>query len=489
MGPEAQIFVGKTLDDAVRKGLDELGLSRAEVMITVVEEGSSGFLGLGSRPYKVRMMARPGGAIHEPEAERESERRRRGGRERDRGGRDRGRGRRDERRTGGSRREDEGRRATGRSEEPRGERPAGPSDRPREARAGEGRGRDARPSDRPREPRERDARAAGRGDDRRSGRRGARGSREGVAREERPREEEMPLEARDQRLARPGVAQPPGAMVADDDGAASADDRPRRRRGRRGGRRRRREGGVEMAAPVALAPGMEGTETMTDEMEDMGSEGGDEGGFESVAAPEAAPEPVRESRGPIEPREPRYEREPRPERDRDRRRDRGDEGPGLTPDQLAAEATRWTENLLRAMGFDAKVAASAEDTRVDVTAIVQSDDDLLTGPKGEVRQALQHLLNRMVNRGEGSRYHLQLEINDFWKRREEELIELGRALADEALRTSNEVVTEYLNAQERRIIHVTLKEDGRVKTYALGTGLIKRVAIAPADFPERPAED
>jgi predicted RNA-binding protein Jag len=44
-------------------------------------------------------------------------------------------------------------------------------------------------------------------------------------------------------------------------------------------------------------------------------------------------------------------------------------------------------------------------------------------------------------------------------------------------------VTEYLNAQERRVIHVTLRDDGRVKTYALGSGMIKRLAVAPADFP------
>ena len=59
MDSKGVTFEGKTLDDAVRKGLDALGLSRAEVMITVMEEGSSGFLGIGSRPYKVRMMPRP----------------------------------------------------------------------------------------------------------------------------------------------------------------------------------------------------------------------------------------------------------------------------------------------------------------------------------------------------------------------------------------------------------------------------------------------
>ncbi len=50
-------------------------------------------------------------------------------------------------------------------------------------------------------------------------------------------------------------------------------------------------------------------------------------------------------------------------------------------------------------------------------------------------------------------------------------------------------MTDYLNSQERRIVHVTLREDARVKTFALGTGMIKRVAIAPADFPESPGDE
>jgi spoIIIJ-associated protein len=102
---------------------------------------------------------------------------------------------------------------------------------------------------------------------------------------------------------------------------------------------------------------------------------------------------------------------------------------------------------------------------------------------------MQHLLNRMVNRGEGSRYHLQLEVNDFWQQREDELRRIAMDLAAEALEKSDEAVTEYLNSQERRIIHMTLRDDDRVKTYALGTGLIKRVAIAPADFPEEDRSD
>ena len=158
-------------------------------------------------------------------------------------------------------------------------------------------------------------------------------------------------------------------------------------------------------------------------------------------------------------------------------------------DELAATAKRITEEFFAKMGFEATVTAAAQEDHVDVAASVGAHEALLTGPKGEVRQSLQHLLNRMLNRGEGSRYHLQLEINEFWKHREDELRALAQRLAEEALASDAEAFTEYLNAQERRIVHVALKEDARVKTYALGTGLIKRVAVAPADFPEGPRSD
>jgi spoIIIJ-associated protein len=157
--------------------------------------------------------------------------------------------------------------------------------------------------------------------------------------------------------------------------------------------------------------------------------------------------------------------------------------------ELAETSKRLTENLLKSMGFEATVTAKAEADRADVTVQVAQDDDLLTGQKGETRQAMQHLLNRFLNRGEGSRYHLQLEINDFWQQREDELAALARSMAESALAGNTEMVTEYLNSQERRIIHVTLRENTKVKTYALGTGMIKRVAIAPADFPERTGEE
>ena len=368
MHGKSGIFVGKTLDDAVKKGLEALGLSRAAVMITVLEEGSSGFLGIGARPYRVRMAPRPRREMVED------------------------------------------------------------SGRP-----GQGRGRDGR-SERPRQ-------GGARGESRPSGRGRTPVARGSAPPSRRPGRSERAPGRRDEGPVRDGM----GAERVE--APLPRNDSPRgpREDNRGGGRRRRGRGRPEGSAEGARPHDSNQTH------------------------PGQRAEPAVPRRVPG-----------RPEGMPPHNAGGSSEVPDLSPDQLQSVASEQTLGLLRAMGFEATVSARAEADSVEVKAEVPRDGELLVGPKGEVRQALQHLLNRMVNRDRASRYHLQLEVNDFWHQREEELQDLARRLADEAATEGREMVTEYLNAQERRIVHVTLKEDTRVTTQAIGDGLIKKISIAPS---------
>src|SRR5687768_2477873 len=46
---------GPTLEDAIEEGLQKLGLTRNDVIIEIVEEGTRGVLGLGAREARVRL--------------------------------------------------------------------------------------------------------------------------------------------------------------------------------------------------------------------------------------------------------------------------------------------------------------------------------------------------------------------------------------------------------------------------------------------------
>jgi spoIIIJ-associated protein len=54
---------GKTVEEAIQKALEQLGVSREEVKVTVVKEGRRGVLGLGAEEAKVRV--RPLAAVPE----------------------------------------------------------------------------------------------------------------------------------------------------------------------------------------------------------------------------------------------------------------------------------------------------------------------------------------------------------------------------------------------------------------------------------------
>ena len=52
-------ITGKTEDEAIRKGLEQLGMDRDDVSVEILERAKSGFLGIGSNPARVRLTYGP----------------------------------------------------------------------------------------------------------------------------------------------------------------------------------------------------------------------------------------------------------------------------------------------------------------------------------------------------------------------------------------------------------------------------------------------
>ena len=50
---------GKTEEEAIRKGLEQLGMDRDDVSVEILERAKSGFLGIGSAPARVRLTYGP----------------------------------------------------------------------------------------------------------------------------------------------------------------------------------------------------------------------------------------------------------------------------------------------------------------------------------------------------------------------------------------------------------------------------------------------
>ena len=49
------VMTGKTVDDALEAALNELGVSKEDVNVNIIEEGSKGFLGIGNKEAKIEV--------------------------------------------------------------------------------------------------------------------------------------------------------------------------------------------------------------------------------------------------------------------------------------------------------------------------------------------------------------------------------------------------------------------------------------------------
>ncbi len=111
--------------------------------------------------------------------------------------------------------------------------------------------------------------------------------------------------------------------------------------------------------------------------------------------------------------------------------------------------------------------------------------------RGEELLALEHLLQRIYGRALEP-LALRVRCEGFRERRDQALDQEARRLA-EVVRADGEPRTmEPLNAYERRIVHLALKDEPGVTTFSVGEGRSRRVTVAPnppGPQPGGPARD
>ena len=141
-------------------------------------------------------------------------------------------------------------------------------------------------------------------------------------------------------------------------------------------------------------------------------------------------------------------------------------------------AKELTKGLLERMGIRTEVEGFLKEGNLYLE-IKGDQEGILIGKHGRTLESLQMLVNRMVNKRLKNAIRVILDIDDYRKRRADSVTLMALRLGDEAKRTGHSQVAGLLNAYDRRIIHLTLKEDPFLKTESIGEGELKKVKIIP----------
>jgi len=141
-------------------------------------------------------------------------------------------------------------------------------------------------------------------------------------------------------------------------------------------------------------------------------------------------------------------------------------------------AKKTLQDILSLISTEAEVTAGTEDGKITLN-IYGDKSGLLIGRKGKTLDALQFIVNKIVNKSLSRKVQVVVDAENYRQRRRESLIQIALKLGDKAKRIGKPVTTNPLIPRERRIIHLALKDDPQLDTRSRGEGLLKKVLIIP----------
>ena len=148
----------------------------------------------------------------------------------------------------------------------------------------------------------------------------------------------------------------------------------------------------------------------------------------------------------------------------------------------ADKAEAFLKGLLERLGSDAvPVVESGTDEKGEECLTVNLTGEklgMLIGRRGETLDAIQQLTNYAVNSGADKRIRIQVDAENYRRKREQSLESLARKTAEKARKYRRSVTLEPMNAYERHVIHAALQEVPGVNTYSVGTEPNRRVVVA-----------
>lgn len=136
------------------------------------------------------------------------------------------------------------------------------------------------------------------------------------------------------------------------------------------------------------------------------------------------------------------------------------------------------DGMLARMDLDTEVAVREDDERI-VLDVTGPDAGRAIGRKGQTLDALQFLVNKIVNRFPSGRRHIVVDSGDYRDRHDKGLVSMAKRQAKRAMQQGRVVSLEPMNARDRRVIHMNLATFDGVTTKSDGEGMGRRIQIIP----------
>jgi spoIIIJ-associated protein len=154
-------------------------------------------------------------------------------------------------------------------------------------------------------------------------------------------------------------------------------------------------------------------------------------------------------------------------------------------DSILDKAESIVSKLLYQMGMQAQVSAHFgelyHDRRPIMMDIRGNDLGVLIGHRGETLNAFQYIASLMVGKETQQFIQLVVDVEGHRDRRERQLRQLARRMAEQVTKTGRKLTLEPMPAAERRVIHMELRDHPAVTTQSSGEEPHRKITILPKD--------
>lgn len=142
------------------------------------------------------------------------------------------------------------------------------------------------------------------------------------------------------------------------------------------------------------------------------------------------------------------------------------------------QAALYLKEIAQAFSADVVVTTTLENQSVTFE-LSGEKIAMIIGKRGQTLNALQHIVQVMLNRQSATRFRVVVDAEEYRSRRKATLEQLATRLADKAIKTKKPVTLEPMPSYERKVIHSALQQISGVETFSDGQEPNRHVVIKP----------
>lgn len=157
----------------------------------------------------------------------------------------------------------------------------------------------------------------------------------------------------------------------------------------------------------------------------------------------------------------------------------------MEKEQIESQIGSIVTELIEKMGFSVVVETKSvtENGGILVVCDIKTQEsNFLIGQYGMNLQSLQHIARVIVRKKIEEPVNFVLDVNSYRKEKNESIVRLALNLAEEACAKKETIVMRPMSAYERRVVHVELSKNDKIKTESVGDGEDRRIAITPIEL-------